>query len=89
MYTITRWLDEDIRTGEVVRIVATATLNGETRVLVVKDDGEFWVYLDRETSNTTGEIARQVDLPSDHAFRPGAVTAIMFHDVLDQAFQIA
>lgn len=83
---ISSYLEEDLRTGEVVRICGSATLNGITRVLVLKDDGTFWAYMSQNEMLTTGEIGREINLPTN--FTPQDVTAVMFEDVLAAGFTL-
>lgn len=86
MRLISSFLEQDLASGDAVRVVASATINGATRVLVLKDDGSLWCYLSQQEVTATGEIAREVSLPDNAT--PQEITAELFYDVLARALKL-
>ena len=64
MALISRYLDADVASGRVRKVLALTQYMGSSYVDVVCDDGTYWVYFDASYVSRIGEIARQRFIPT-------------------------
>lgn len=57
---ISRYLEDDLADGIADCIIGLRSTSEGLFAEVIMSNGERWLYLDQNTAQTTGEIARQV-----------------------------